>query len=334
MKLLLTGGLGYIGSHTAIELLNKGYDVVIVDNLSNTTRDVAGKIAKAAGRAAVFVNADICNENAMNKVLTAHKVDAVIHFAGYKSVGESVKKPVEYYKNNIGGTVSLLNAMTRHNVNKIVFSSSATVYGDQKVLPFREDFTLSATSPYGETKIVIEHMLRDLCTANPHFSATALRYFNPVGAHESGLVGENPIGVPNNLVPFIARVADGSLPHLNIFGNDYPTVDGTGVRDYIHINDLVLGHIAALEHMTGGFNVYNLGTGHGTSVLQLITAYERAVGKKIPYQFVPRREGDIAEMYADCSKAKRELGWTAKLSIDDMCHSTISYTNKKKGEIK
>ena len=325
-KLLLTGGCGYIGSHTCVELLQKGYNVVIYDNLSNSSEKIVGLIEQITGRSVVFIKGDLLDYRLLDKTFKAEKFDAVIHFAGLKAVGESVEKPLLYYENNVCGTVNLLKSMIKHNVKTIVFSSSATVYGNPKSLPIYEDFPTSPTNPYGETKLMIEKMLADVCKSKKDFTAVILRYFNPVGAHESGLIGENPVGIPNNLAPYVAQVAAGKRPKLHVFGDDYATPDGTGVRDYIHVTDLSLGHVAALEKIKEpGFHVFNLGTGKGTSVLELVRAYEKACGKKIPYEIAPRRAGDIAECYANCDKAKKILGWTAKRNINDMCRSMHKY---------
>ena len=314
--------MGYIGSHTAVELLTRGYDVLIYDNLSNSNEAVLTSIEKITKRRPEFVKGDLLDRELLESVFSKNKFDAVIHFAGLKAVGESVSEPLKYYKNNVTGTINLLEVMLEHGVKKIVFSSSATVYGTPEKLPIPEDSALSTTNPYGTTKLVLENMLRETANATSGFCAILLRYFNPVGAHESGLIGESPRGIPNNLAPYIIQVAAGKRPFLNVFGDDYETPDGTGVRDYIHVVDLARGHIAALEKIkTSGTHIFNLGTGRGTSVLELLAAFEKAVGKKIPYKVVARRTGDIAVAYADAGKAKRELGWTAKLTIDDMCAS-------------
>lgn len=319
MSILVTGGAGYIGSHTSIVLLKAGYSVIIADNFCNSSPSMIQKIEQLAGKKVVFYEVDVTNEQAVNQIFIHHQIDGVIHFAGLKAVGESVKKPLEYYYNNILSTLVLAKACQKYGVNKFVFSSSATVYGDNKV-PFVETMDLlPTTNPYGETKAMSERILTDFGKANPNFSVSLLRYFNPVGAHESGLIGEAPNGIPNNLMPYITQVAKGKLERLRIFGNDYPTVDGTGVRDYIHVMDLAEGHVAALEHLTQGVHIYNLGTGKGTSVLELVKAFEDANGFSIPYEIVDRRPGDIAECYADVTKAKRELGWEAKRDIVTMC---------------
>ncbi len=319
MSILVTGGAGYIGSHTSIALLKAGYSVIIADNFFNSRPEMIQKIEQLAGKKVIFYEVDVTNEQAVNQIFIHHQIDGIIHFAGLKAVGESVKKPLEYYYNNILSTLVLAKACHKYGVDKFVFSSSATVYGDNKV-PFVETMDLlPTTNPYGETKVMSERILTDFGKVNPNFSVSLLRYFNPVGAHESGLIGEAPNGIPNNLMPYITQVAKGKLERLRIFGNDYPTVDGTGVRDYIHVMDLAEAHVAALEHLTPGVNIYNLGTGKGTSVLELVKAFEDANGITIPYEVVARRPGDIAECYADVSKAKRELGWEAKRDIVTMC---------------
>ncbi|MBO4796890.1 MAG: UDP-glucose 4-epimerase GalE, partial [Verrucomicrobia bacterium] len=305
-KILLTGGAGYIGSHTAVELLNAGYEVLCVDNCYNSSPDALKRVEKITGKTVKFYQNDILDADAMRRIFSENKIDAVIHFAGLKAVGESVSIPLKYYHNNISGTVVLCEAMQEAGVKRIVFSSSATVYGLPKSLPIREDFPLSATNPYGRTKLMIEEILRDVAVSDPEWSISILRYFNPVGAHKSGQIGESPRGIPNNLMPYIAQVATGKLAKLRVFGNDYPTPDGTGVRDYIHVTDLALGHLAALKRALTktGVDVYNLGTGNGYSVLQLLKAFEKASNKTIPYEIVERRPGDIAACYADPSKAK------------------------------
>lgn len=320
-KILLTGGAGYIGSHTAVELLNAGYEVLCVDNCYNSSPDALRRVEKITGKTVKFYQDDILDADAMRRIFSENKIDAVIHFAGLKAVGESVSIPLKYYHNNISGTVVLCEAMQEAGVKRIVFSSSATVYGLPKSLPIREDFPLSATNPYGRTKLMIEEILRDVAVSDPEWSISILRYFNPVGAHKSGQIGESPRGIPNNLMPYIAQVATGKLAKLRVFGNDYPTPDGTGVRDYIHVTDLALGHLAALKRSLTktGVDVYNLGTGNGYSVLQLLKAFEKAANKTIPYEIVERRPGDIAACYADPSKAKAELGWQATRGVDEMC---------------
>lgn len=319
MNILVTGGVGYIGSHTCIALLEAGHSVIIADNLYNSKRETVDKIIKIAGKKVTFYEIDVTDAEVVNNVFRNHKIDGVVHFAGLKAVGESVEKPLDYYYNNLVSTMVLAKACLKFGVNRFVFSSSATVYGDNTV-PFVETLNLlPTTNPYGETKAMSERILTDIAKANPTFSVSLLRYFNPVGAHESGLIGETPNGIPNNLMPYVTQVAKGKLEKLRVFGNDYPTVDGTGVRDYIHVLDLAEGHVAALDHLTEGVHIYNLGTGRGTSVLELVKAFEEANGIKVPYEIVDRRPGDIAECYADVSKAKKELGWTAKRDIVTMC---------------
>ncbi|MBR5605527.1 MAG: UDP-glucose 4-epimerase GalE [Verrucomicrobia bacterium] len=320
-KILLTGGAGYIGSHTAVELLEAGYEVLCVDNCYNSSPDALKRVEKITGKTVKFYQDDILDADAIRRIFSENKIDAVIHFAGLKAVGESVSVPLKYYHNNISGTVVLCEAMQEAGVKRIVFSSSATVYGLPKSLPIREDFPLSATNPYGRTKLMIEEILRDVAVSDSEWSISILRYFNPVGAHKSGQIGESPRGIPNNLMPYIAQVATGKLAKLRVFGNDYPTPDGTGVRDYIHVTDLALGHLAALKRALTktGVDVYNLGTGNGYSVLQLLKAFEKASNKTIPYEIVERRPGDIAACYADPSKAKAELGWQATRGVDEMC---------------
>lgn len=322
MQILVTGGAGYIGSHTCVELLKNNHSVIIADNLINSKIETIDKIEKISGKDVIFYEIDVTDESKVDKVFSNHKIDGVIHFAGLKAVGESVEKPLAYYHNNLVSIMVLSKLCFKYGVNKFVFSSSSTVYGDNKV-PFVETMDLlPTTNPYGETKAMSERILTDIAKANPDFSVSLLRYFNPVGAHESGLIGEAPNGIPNNLMPYVAQVAKGKLEKLRVFGNDYPTVDGTGVRDYIHVMDLAEGHVAALDHLTSGVHIYNLGTGQGTSVLQLVKAFEEANGIEIPYEIVARRPGDIAECYADASKAKNELGWTAKRGIVDMCRDS------------
>lgn len=320
--ILVTGGAGYIGSHTCVELLNSGYDVVVFDNLYNASKESLRRVEKITGKKVKFYEADMRDKAAMEKIFAENKIDAVIHFAGLKAVGESVQKPLMYYDNNISGTLVLLEVMGKAGCKKIVFSSSATVYGDPERLPIDEECRLSVTNPYGSTKLMLENIMRDLYVADNTWNIILLRYFNPVGAHESGLIGENPRGIPNNLTPYIAQVAGGKLKEINVFGNDYPTPDGTGVRDYIHVVDLAKGHIAALNKVrTSGVHVYNLGTGNGYSVLDVIHAFEKACGKKLPYKICPRRAGDIASCYARADKALKELGWKAELGIEEMCAS-------------
>jgi len=319
--ILVTGGTGYIGSHTCVALLNAGEEVIILDNLCNSHRDVIANIERITGKRPVLITEDIRNEDAIDRIFTNYPIQAVIHFAGLKSVGESVANPLQYYENNVYGSMVLLRAMAAHGIKRLVFSSSATVYGDPSTLPISEDFPLQATNPYGRSKLMIEEMLQDIAVVAPEWNIAILRYFNPVGAHSSGLIGEAPSGVPNNLMPYIAQVATGQREFLSVFGNDYPTPDGTGVRDYIHVVDLASGHLKALEKLIcdGGIHIYNLGTGHGFSVLEMVDAFEKASGKPIPYRIMPRRAGDVAQSYADPQKAERELGWKAARSIEEMC---------------
>jgi UDP-glucose 4-epimerase len=320
MRVLVTGGAGYIGSHTCVELLAAGHELVVVDNLSNSKEESVRRVREIAGRDFPFVKADLRDRAALDAIFRDRPIEAVIHFAGLKAVGESVEKPLEYYDNNLGGTLTLCQAMAAAGVKSIVFSSSATVYGDPASVPIREQFPLSATNPYGRSKLFIEEILRDLQVSDPAWRCILLRYFNPVGAHPSGRIGEDPNGIPNNLMPFVAQVAIGKRPRLRVFGNDYPTPDGTGVRDYIHVVDLARGHLAALNrlHEHPGTLVYNLGTGRGYSVLEMVAAFERASGRPIPYEIVARRPGDIATCYADPAKARDELGWQAEFDIDAM----------------
>lgn len=323
MKILVTGGAGFIGSHTCVELLNKGYEVVVIDNLDNSSPKSLKRVEEITGKTLSFYEGDVRNEELLEEIFSAHTIDCVIHFAGLKAVGESCRKPIEYYNNNLYGTLVLLDVMRRHGCKKIVFSSSATVYGTPERLPLDETCKVGGTTnPYGTSKYFQEIMLEDVYKADPEWTVILLRYFNPVGAHESGLIGEDPQGIPNNLTPFIAKVAIGELPEIGVFGNDYPTPDGTGVRDYIHVVDLAKGHVAAIEGVKDtGVHVYNLGTGIGYSVLDVVKAFEKACGKKLPVVIKPRRAGDIAACYADASKAERELGWKATLGIDEMCAS-------------
>lgn len=332
MKILVTGGLGFIGSHTVVELLDANYDVVVVDDLSNSTIDVKDKIEKITGKTFKYYEVNVCNEEKMDEIFKNEKVDAVIHFAGYKAVGESVAKPLMYYENNLLSTIVLIKTMEKYGVNNFVFSSSATVYGSPKSLPIEEDFPLSTTNPYGTTKLFIERIIEDVCVANPNFSAVVLRYFNPIGAHKSGLIGENPVGIPNNLMPYIVRVADKQLKELSVFGNDYDTHDGTGVRDYIHVVDLAKGHLKAIEKAdkSKGVMFYNLGTGTGYSVLDLVETFKRVNGVDVPYKIVDRRPGDIAACYADPKKAYEELGWKAELGIEEMCKDSYNYILKSR----
>ena len=322
MKILVTGGAGYIGSHTCLELLNQGHEVVVVDNLCNSCEEALNRVKELTGKDLAFYEADILDKEALNRVFDQEKIDAVIHFAGLKAVGESVAKPLEYYHNNITGTLVLCDVMRSHGVKKIIFSSSATVYGDPAFIPITEDCPKGKiTNPYGQTKSMLEQVLTDLHVADPEWNVILLRYFNPVGAHESGRIGEDPTGIPNNLTPYITQVAVGKLKEVNVFGNDYDTPDGTGVRDYIHVMDLAIGHVKALQKFADKPDVYiyNLGTGRGYSVLEMIQAFSKAVGLDIPYVIKPRRAGDIATCYADATKAKNELGWTAERGIDEMC---------------
>lgn len=324
MSVLVTGGAGYIGSHTCVELLNNGYEIATFDNLSNSKEEAIKRIKKITGKDFKFYKTDMLDKEGLRKIFSENKIDAVIHFAGLKAVGESVQVPLKYYNNNITGTVNLCEVMAEFNVKKFVFSSSATVYGETNEAPFTEEMPLSATNPYGRTKLMIEDILRDLYVSDKDWSISLLRYFNPVGAHISGMIGEDPNGIPNNLMPYITQVASGRLEYLKVFGSDYPTVDGTGVRDYIHVTDLAMGHIAALkliENKTGAFT-HNLGRGMGYSVLQVVKAFEEASGVKINYKFMDRRPGDIATSYAAVSKAKKELNWEAKKDISDMCRDS------------
>ena len=327
MKVLVTGGAGFIGSHTCVELLGAGHDLVVVDNFVNSKPEALGLIRQIAGRDFDFVEADLRDRAAMDRVFEEHAVDAVIHFAGLKAVGESVQKPLEYYDNNLGGFITLAESMRDHGVKRLVFSSSATVYGMNNPVPFREDMPTSATNPYGMTKVMIERMLADLAAADAAWSICMLRYFNPIGAHPSGLIGEDPNGIPNNLLPYVAQVATGRLKELTVFGDDYDTPDGTGVRDYIHVVDLALGHLAAIEYVAGhtGCEAVNLGTGHGTSVLEIVHAFEKASGRRVPYRIAGRRPGDIATCYADCTRAKELFGWSASRTIDDMCRDAWNF---------
>ncbi|MBQ8132629.1 MAG: UDP-glucose 4-epimerase GalE [Bacilli bacterium] len=331
MRVLVTGGLGFIGSHTVCELLDHDYEVVVVDNLYNSSIDVVDKIKKITGKNFTFYECDVCDEDSLNEIFDKEKIDSVIHFAGYKAVGESVANPIMYYENNLGSTITLCKVMQRHHVNRIIFSSTATVYKESKILPLTEDFPLGTTNPYSTTKLMIERILSDICVTNKDFSAVILRYFNPIGAHKSGLIGENPKGIPNNLMPYIVRVATGELKELSIFGNDYDTHDGTGVRDYIHVVDLAKGHLSALDKVssTTGVNIYNLGTGIGYSVLDIVETFKRVNNIDIPYKIVDRRPGDMDKFYADSTKAYKELGWKATLGIEDMCRDSYHYVSKK-----
>lgn len=336
MKILVTGGTGYIGSHTCVELINEGHEVVIFDNLYNSKAEVVDKIEKITGVRPQFYIADLLDKDSMRKVFEDHKdsmFDTVIHFAGLKAVGESVAKPLMYYKNNITGTLNLTELMNEYGCKSIIFSSSATVYGAPKSVPITEDFPLHTTNPYGSTKLMLEQILSDYCVPDPDWSVVLLRYFNPVGAHESGLIGESPNGIPNNLMPYIMQVGVGKLPQLGVFGNDYPTHDGTGVRDYIHVVDLAKGHVCAVKKATSskGVNIYNLGTGTGYSVLDIVKAFEVANDVKIPYVIKERRAGDIAECYANPKKAKEELGWEAKYDIERMCKDSWNFIKTSEG---
>ncbi len=324
MKILVTGGAGYIGSHTCVELLDAGYEIVVLDNLSNSSEKSLEVVKELTGKDFHFYNADLLDYEATEKVFREHKIDAVIHFAGLKAVGESVRIPIRYYHNNITGTLNLIDIMEKYGVYNLVFSSSATVYGMPKTVPITEDFPLSTTNPYGSTKLMIENILRDVFVSNDKWSITLLRYFNPIGAHKSGRIGEDPKGIPNNLLPYVAQVAVGKLDCIHVFGNDYPTKDGTGVRDYIHVVDLALGHLKAIEKRANipGVHTYNLGTGNGYSVLEVIKAFSAACGKELPYKIEERRPGDIAECFADPKKAKEELDWTAKREISEMCEDS------------
>ncbi|MBP5512985.1 UDP-glucose 4-epimerase GalE [Candidatus Saccharibacteria bacterium] len=332
MKILLTGGTGYIGSHTAVELIKLGHDVEIMDNLFNSKITVLDKIAEITGVKPKFYQVDLLDVNGMDKMFAEGGYDLVIHFAGLKAVGESVEKPLLYYKNNVGGTINLLECMKKHNVKKIIFSSSATVYGEQGVTEMTEDMQtgVGITNPYGETKFMIEEILKDVAKAEPDFEAVILRYFNPVGAHESGLLGEDPNDIPNNLMPIIMKVSLGEIPELSVYGDDYDTVDGTGMRDYIHVVDLARGHVAAMNKMNPGVSIYNLGTGRATSVLEMVAAFERASGEKLPYKIAPRRPGDLAKICANPTKAEKELGWKTELDIEDAMRDTIRYLKNVK----
>ncbi len=325
MRILVTGGAGYIGSHTCIELLNAGYEVVVLDNLYNSSEKALDRVQQITGKTLTFYKADILDKKALDDIFDREQIDAVIHFAGLKAVGESVAKPLEYYHNNMTGTFHLCDSMRNHGVKNIIFSSSATVYGDPAFIPITEECPKGKiTNPYGQTKGMLEQVLTDLHTADPEWNVVLLRYFNPIGAHESGMIGEDPKGIPNNLVPYIAQVAVGKLDCLGVFGNDYDTPDGTGVRDYIHVVDLAKGHVKALKKIEdkSGVSIYNLGTGIGYSVLDVVHAFEKACGKKIKYEIKPRRAGDIATCYADATKAKEELGWVAEKGIEEMCADT------------
>lgn len=331
MKILVTGGAGYIGSHTCVELLNAGYEIFVCDNLSNSKLEVIDRIKYITERDFPFYKADILDRDAMEQIFAKNPIDAVIHFAGFKAVGESVKKPLLYFFNNVAGSIILLQTMAKFGVKRMVFSSSATVYGEPARVPIKEDFPLSATNPYGSTKLTIENILRDLAKSDPEWSIALLRYFNPIGSHPSGLLGDDPNGIPNNLLPYLLRVATGELETLSVYGNDYPTRDGTGIRDYIHVVDLSQGHIHALKKVMEqqGIDAYNLGTGTGYSVLEVITAFEQTTGVKINWQMAARRPGDIAECYADPGKAKRELGWEAHKDLAEMCKDAWRFAQKQ-----
>lgn len=325
MKILVTGGAGYIGSHTTLALLEAGYEVVVLDNLCNSSDAALHAVEAICGKSPWMIRGDVCDRPLLDRIFREHQIDAVLHFAGLKAVGESVRKPLEYYETNVGGSITLCQAMAAAGVFRLVFSSSATVYGEPEEMPIREDFpTGNPTNPYGQSKLIVENVLRDLSLAEPRWSIALLRYFNPIGAHASGHIGEDPNGIPNNLVPYISQVAVGSLRELSIFGNDYPTADGTGVRDYIHVVDLADGHLKALQSISErtGIHTWNLGTGDGYSVLQVLHAFEQACGRPVPYRMMPRRAGDIAESFADASKAAKELGWKATRNLQDMVADT------------
>lgn len=328
MKVLVTGGCGYIGSHTVVELLEDNHEVVIIDNLSNSKKEVIDKIKTITGREVTFYEQDVCDKDILEEIFKKEGIDAVIHFAGYKAVGESVEKPLMYYQNNLISTMNLLEVMEQNNCYNLVFSSSATVYGNPKTLPIDEDSSLSTTNPYGTTKLFIEQILKDLYKSNSKWNFTILRYFNPIGAHKSGLLGEDPNGIPNNLMPYIVKVAFNKLPILSIYGNDYKTVDGTGVRDYIHVVDLAHGHLLSIKNNKKGLNIYNLGTGKGTSVLELVNTFEKVNNVKVNRQIAPRREGDIDACYAKIDKAHNELGFICKYNVEDMCLDSYNFVDK------
>lgn len=336
MSILVTGGTGYIGSHTVVELINKGYDVVIVDNLSNSKYEVTYRIKTITNKDVNFYQIDVCDKASLKEVFKRHSIDAVIHFAGLKAVGESTVMPMKYYENNIMSTLSLIEVMKEFNCKNLIFSSSATVYGPQDVMPIKEDASLSATNPYGRTKLFIEYILKDLYSADKNWNIALLRYFNPVGAHPSGLIGEDPNGIPNNLCPYITQVAVGKLPFLKVFGNDYDTIDGTGVRDYIHVIDLAIGHLCAIEKLKSnpGLVIYNLGTGKGYSVLEMVKAFEKATGKEIKYKIVDRRAGDIGTCYADATKAYNEMDFKTLKTIDDMAKDAWNFQKMNPDGIK
>ena len=331
MAILVTGGAGYIGSHTCVELLQNGEEIVVVDNFVNSKPEMVDRIRELSGRDFAFYEADILDRQALTRVFDENEIDTVIHFAGLKAVGESVQKPLEYYHNNITGTLVLCECMREHGVKRIVFSSSATVYGSPQYVPIDENHPLSTTNPYGTTKLFLERILTDVTVPDPEWSVVLLRYFNPIGAHKSGLIGEDPNGIPNNLVPYVSQVAAGRLEAVNVFGNDYPTRDGTGVRDYIHVLDLAHGHLLAVNKAreSAGVNIYNLGTGRGYSVLEIIHAYEKVCGRTLPYRITPRRAGDIAECYADPRKAEAELGFRAQYGLDEMCADSWNFAKNR-----
>lgn len=331
MAILVTGGIGYIGSHTCVELIKAGYEIIVCDNLSNSKPEVAERIRQITGQNFLFVEADIRNQQALKHLFLNHSIEAVIHFAGLKAVGESVQKPLLYYRNNVSGSLALFQTMAQFGVKRLVFSSSATVYGNPASVPITEDFPLAAVNPYGATKLMIENILADLYTSDPEWNIALLRYFNPIGSHNSGLIGDDPSGIPNNLMPYILRVAAGQLEVLSVFGNDYPTSDGTGVRDYIHVVDLSQGHIRALQKIiTGnGIQAYNLGTGTGYSVIEVIRVFEQTTGQKVNWRVAPRRSGDIAECYADPAKAHRELGWKATRDLKQMCADSWKFMRQQ-----
>ncbi len=330
MKILVTGGAGYIGSHTCVELLNRGYEVVVVDNLCNSKYEALERVQQISGKGLKFYEADICDSAALCRIFEENDIYAVIHFAGLKAVGESNEIPLKYYQNNVAGTLNLYDCMSKYGVKNLIFSSSATVYGSPKSVPIREDAELEATNPYGRTKLFLEYILKDLAAADKDFNVIILRYFNPIGAHESGLIGEDPNGIPNNLLPYITQVSSGKLPYLNIFGDDYGTKDGTGVRDYIHVTDLAIGHIKAIDKLKDkpSVAVYNLGTGKGYSVLDIVKSFEKASGKEVPYKIAPRRAGDVAQCYADPSKAELELGFKTRYDIQKMCEDSFNWQSK------
>lgn len=324
MSVLVTGGAGYIGSHTVLELLSEQQDVVVVDNLSNSSTESLTRVQQITGRKPHFYNFDLIDKESLEQVFQKHSIESVIHFAGYKAVGESVAEPMMYYQNNLDSTLVLCEVMMKYGVKNLVFSSSATVYGDPSTVPITEDFPVSATNPYGRTKLFIEYILKDLYRSDEDWNIAILRYFNPVGAHKSGLIGEDPNGIPNNLMPYVSQVAVGKLEQLSVFGDDYPTIDGTGVRDYIHVVDLALGHLSALEKLKNkpGLVIYNLGTGSGSSVIEMIKAFEKASGKEVSYSIKERRPGDVASCYSNPSKAEKELGWKATRDVDEMCEDS------------